>query len=280
MSTLVKWLVMLVLWLLFSLLAFQTCVKECCEGCCAPIETTTPPPPVETEVQRYPIDFNWNNAQAFTNEGYEAMRTRLVNEMGPDNTLVVTGRYYASEVSPDPAKYATMGLARAAMVRDLLAKYIPAERIVLSDLKLDDNANAQSGYFEAVDFEWRAKDAKETSEVVQLDNKVVIRFPYSSAVNDPDPTVDEYLDKLALRLSQTTERVRLTGHTDDRGPDDANMRLSERRTKFIRDLLVRKGVDKARIDMAWKGETMPTSTNDTEEGRHNNRRVEVEILPR
>ncbi|MEZ4984899.1 MAG: OmpA family protein [Saprospiraceae bacterium] len=278
MSTLMKWLVMLVLWLLFALLAFKTCVHECCTGCCEAEQTTiATPPAAPEEVQRYPIDFQWDDATAFTNEGFEALRTRLVNEMGDNDKLIITGRYFASEKSPDP-NFATMGLARAAKVRDLLAAYIDPARMELADLRLDDREGVQKGYFESVDLEWQAADAKEASEVVELDNKVVIRFPYNSAVKDADPEVDEYLNKLALRLSQTTERVNITGHTDNRGDDADNMKLSERRAKFIRDILVRKGVATDRLVLDWKGESDPTSTNETEEGRHNNRRVELQIL--
>jgi outer membrane protein OmpA-like peptidoglycan-associated protein len=92
-----------------------------------------------------------------------------------------------------------------------------------------------------------------------------------------DAKVDAYLDKLALRLSQTTETVQITGHTDNTGSRDGNRRLSERRAKSIRDILVGKGVASNRLTVDWKGQDSPVSTNETEQGRYNNRRVELRI---
>lgn len=261
-------------WLLFSWLTFSFCVRpHCCHDEVAVEEQT--PPPVEPAEERYPIDFQWDNANAFTNTGYDALQNRLVGEMGEDNTLVITGRYYASE--PAPEGFASMGLARAEKVKELLAGAIPAERIVTTDLRLNDQDGARAGYFEAVDFEWQEADAEEESEVVEIDDQIIIRFPFSSAVKDADAAVDEYLNKLAERLNSTQERVSITGHTDNVGSNEMNMRLSERRAKFIRDILRDKGVNADRLSVDWKGEEDPRSSNDTEEGRHNNRRVELRI---
>ena len=69
----------------------------------------------------------------------------------------------------------------------------------------------------------------------------------------------------------------ITGHTDNVGSDEANMRLSEGRANAVRDELIKRGVDAGRIEAAGKGETEPIATNDTDEGRAKNRRVEFTI---
>lgn len=274
-SSLMKWLGMLLIWLLFALITFHTCVKQ---KCCADknTEVVAPAPAPVEEVQRYPIDFQWNSAQAYTNEGYDDLRKRLIGEMTDDNKLVITGNYYESEAAPDGFK--TMGMARATAIRNLFAD-MPDERFILTDSKIPDNEAAQTGYFSSHDIKWKAADAEEGTEIVQLSSKhIAIRFPFSSVEKDRDPAVDDYLSKLAERMAQTTERVSITGHTDNKGPSDANMNLSERRAKYIRDILVDKGISVDRMDIKWEGEENPTSSNDTEEGRHNNRRVELQIL--
>jgi outer membrane protein OmpA-like peptidoglycan-associated protein len=267
---------MLLIWLIFSFIGFHACVKDECVNCQkTETEDVAPvPPPVETEA-RFPIDFQWDNAKAFTNDGYDAMRSRLISEMGEDNTLVITGKYYSSEAAPEG--YASMGMARAAQIRDLLTPDIPSERIILSDLKLDDLESAKTAYFESVDLEWQEKDAEEEIEIIEVDDNIVINFPHGSAQKVNDAKVDAYLDKLALRLSQTTETVQITGHTDNTGSQDGNRRLSERRAKSIRDILVGKGVASNRLTVDWKGQDSPVSTNETEQGRYNNRRVELRI---
>lgn len=272
-ASLKNWLWMLLIWFLFALFAFHSCVNKCCVK--EEVEEVIPTP--APEVQRYPIDFQWNNAQVHTNEGYEAIRDRLASEMSDDNQLVITGKYFASETAPEG--FASMGLARAAAFRDLLPDSISRDRITLTDLKLNDSDSAKEGYFESLDFEWQEADAEEEAEIIELSSdEIAIRFPFSSSTKDADPTVDDYLTTLAARMAQTTERVRITGHTDNIGSNDMNMKLSERRAKYIRDILSNKGVALDRMDVDWKGENEPTSSNDTEEGRHNNRRVVLKVL--
>ena len=69
--------------------------------------------------------------------------------------------------------------------------------------------------------------------------------------------------------------VTTEGHTDDRGADDANRALSERRAASVRDALVALGADASRFKVAGLGETQPLADNASTEGRARNRRVEV-----
>jgi len=74
-------------------------------------------------------------------------------------------------------------------------------------------------------------------------------------------------------------RVEIVGHTDNRGTSASNAKLAERRAGAVRDVLVRDGVDRARITIRGAGETRPVATNDTLEGRALNRRVEIITRP-
>jgi outer membrane protein OmpA-like peptidoglycan-associated protein len=93
------------------------------------------------------------------------------------------------------------------------------------------------------------------------------------------PTSNAELDKLtALLKSNPTLRIELGGHTDNVGADAANLTLSDQRAKAVRDHIIAKGIDGARITAKGYGETKPVTTNDTEEGRAQNRRTEVTVL--
>jgi outer membrane protein OmpA-like peptidoglycan-associated protein len=72
-------------------------------------------------------------------------------------------------------------------------------------------------------------------------------------------------------------QVEIAGHTDNTADDKYNMDLSTRRANSVVDYLVRNGVDRSRLTAKGYGETMPVSTNDTEDGRSENRRVEFII---
>lgn len=80
-----------------------------------------------------------------------------------------------------------------------------------------------------------------------------------------------------LLQDKPTVSIEISGHTDDVGADGDNLRLSQSRAEAVRDALVNKGINGSRVTAIGKGETEPIDTNDTEEGRANNRRTEFRI---
>ena len=78
-------------------------------------------------------------------------------------------------------------------------------------------------------------------------------------------------------------KIRIESHTDSKGSDEYNMRLSERRAKGARTYLIRRGISGARIEAKWYGETIAVAPNknadgsDNLEGRAQNRRTEFKI---
>lgn len=73
-------------------------------------------------------------------------------------------------------------------------------------------------------------------------------------------------------------RVRIVGHTDSDGEEDHNQILSEGRAESVKEAMVQRGINPDRIETEGKGESEPIDTNLTEEGKQNNRRVEVIVL--
>ncbi len=104
-----------------------------------------------------------------------------------------------------------------------------------------------------------------------------IFFDFDKATLKPESGPE--LDRLITMLKdKSTMEVEISGHTDNMGPDAYNMSLSERRAKTVVAYLVRGGIPKERLTVQFFGETKPTDTNDTKEGRSKNRRVEFLIL--
>jgi outer membrane protein OmpA-like peptidoglycan-associated protein len=88
------------------------------------------------------------------------------------------------------------------------------------------------------------------------------------------------LDQSAAALNRNPgSTVAVKGHADASGSDANNLVLSEARAESVRNALIERGVDASRITAAGYGETMPIASNDTPEGRAENRRVELEIRP-
>lgn len=72
--------------------------------------------------------------------------------------------------------------------------------------------------------------------------------------------------------------IEIRGHTDGKGSDSYNQRLSENRAKAVSDYLISKGISEKRIQYKGYGKSMPIDSNETEEGRAKNRRVEFKII--
>lgn len=285
MTAIPKILIMLALWLLYTFLVWRGCSEELC---CAMGEVTTPVGGDSAATQRYPIDFRWGDATAFTNAGYEQLRERILAQgKGKTNAILrITGQYFEDE--PTPSGFQNLGFARAENLKKLFADAV--DSIYVRAALEDERPNVRTGYFEAAIFEWDTtaiagtltpaqKDtASRSAEPDAIAESIEIRFPFGSTSRVEDPAVEQYLDKLAARAKQTKERISLTGHTDNVGGDAANLELGRRRANAIRDLLVQKGVPTAQITVVSKGESQPTDTNETEVGRHNNRRVLVQLI--
>lgn len=87
------------------------------------------------------------------------------------------------------------------------------------------------------------------------------------------------LEDLATYLVDNPEfRLRIAGHTDSQGAAQANLILSKKRAESVRDFLESRGVAKERMIVQFFGEEQPVATNDTAEGREQNRRVEMEVI--
>jgi len=103
-----------------------------------------------------------------------------------------------------------------------------------------------------------------------------ILFPFDSAELTAEARTN--LRKLAASLQdEARTNVMVVGHTDSVGRDAYNQQLSERRGRAAVDHLVSEGVASSRLVSRGRGEAEPIATNETDEGRQENRRVEVAI---
>lgn len=286
MTAIPKIIIMLALWLLYTFLVWRGCSEELC---CAAGDVT---PPIGADTtQRYPIDFRWDDATAFTNPGFDQLRESILaaGKGKANGILRITGLYFDGESKP--AGYENMGFARADNVKKLFANAV--DSIYQRARLVPEAAGARTNYFEGVTFEWdttsveaalrsaaadRSLTQDTTAAPSALAESIEIRFPFGSTQRVEDPAVNAYLDQLAQKVKQSGERISLTGHTDNVGSPESNAELGRRRANAIRDILVKKGVPAAQIVVDSKGETQPTDTNETEVGRHNNRRVLVQLV--
>ena len=92
------------------------------------------------------------------------------------------------------------------------------------------------------------------------------------------PVTKENLDELSLTLKKYDDtNILIEGHTDATGSDEYNMTLSRNRANAVSTYLLDKGINSNRITAVGYGENQPVASNDTVDGRQQNRRVEVAI---
>jgi len=102
---------------------------------------------------------------------------------------------------------------------------------------------------------------------------------FETAKADLRPESITELNRLKKLLVENPKlQIQLNGHTDNVGTDEDNLQLSDARAKAVHDYLIAGGIAENRLKYKGYGESMPIDTNDTPQGRQNNRRTEFEII--
>ncbi len=122
--------------------------------------------------------------------------------------------------------------------------------------------------------------ADDVEKKMEVGEKLIlqgINFETNSSNITPDS--EEILNNsLKYIQAHPDESFEISGHTDSRGSRNHNMRLSKDRAESVKQWLVNKGVDPSRLTTEGYGPDQPVDSNDTEEGRANNRRIEFKRI--
>ncbi|NGZ75201.1 OmpA family protein [Saccharibacillus alkalitolerans] len=115
-------------------------------------------------------------------------------------------------------------------------------------------------------------------EPVKLEIEDTLLFDYDKA--ELKPEASKTLDGIVKALKELDgASVEIQGHTDDRGSDDYNLDLSERRAQAVLRYFEESGLENVNFTAAGYGKKQPVASNDTEEGRGRNRRVDLVVAP-
>ncbi|WP_296622919.1 OmpA family protein [Marivirga sp.] len=114
----------------------------------------------------------------------------------------------------------------------------------------------------------------EVGKTVIIDN-IYFNFDKTTLKEASFPELDRLTD---LMMQNPGIKIEILGHTDSKGSDDYNLTLSEGRAQSVMQYLLDKGITAQRMNAKGLGETSPIRSNETEEGRAENRRVEFTIV--
>jgi outer membrane protein OmpA-like peptidoglycan-associated protein len=120
--------------------------------------------------------------------------------------------------------------------------------------------------------------------VTRNGNDITLNMPgnvtFATASSDLRPDFMSTLNSVALVLKEYDKTIlEVAGHTDNVGADQYNQALSERRAQSVATYLENQGILARRMMTVGAGESRPVASNDTEEGRQTNRRVELTLEP-
>jgi outer membrane protein OmpA-like peptidoglycan-associated protein len=112
--------------------------------------------------------------------------------------------------------------------------------------------------------------------VLNMPSSVTFGFDSSELTSQARSSLNEVSNVLR---EYTDTRVNIAGHTDSIGDANYNQRLSERRAQAVGNYVSQNGVSPTRLNTVGYGEAQPVASNETEQGRAQNRRVEITLTP-
>ena len=118
--------------------------------------------------------------------------------------------------------------------------------------------------------------SKDESDVVVLDTSK-LKFDFNSATIKEE--YNPILEKLKNYIESKNYKISITGYTDSKGTKEYNKELSLRRAESVEEKLIELGLPPEKIiETKGKGDSNPIASNDTEEGRTANRRIEIQFI--
>jgi len=221
----------------------------------------------------------------------DIVRVKLLEKEKPDPVVMVTGNVYnAKTKKPISAAlvYETLpdgmeaGNAISGAIDGAFKIVLPYDKNYLiratSDKFFAQSENLNLDSLVKAGFKEIHKDLYlvpiEIGQIVRLNN---VFFDFDKWDLRAESFVE--LDRVVKLLSENPAiEIEMSAHTDSKGSDDYNFKLSDNRAKSVREYIISKGIAESRIISKGYGETQPVATNDTDDGRQLNRRVEFKIL--
>jgi len=178
-----------------------------------------------------------------------------------------------------------IGAASGAVIGMITTNHKHRQRNALIGAGIGALAGGSVGYYMDVqEAKLRERLRNSGVSVTRSGNQIVLNMPgnitFRTDSADISDSFYEVLNSVVLVLNEYQKTsIDVVGHTDNVGADNYNQQLSERRARSVAEYMAGQGVLPARLLIAGRGENQPIASNDNPEGRAQNRRVTLQIIP-
>lgn len=213
------------------------------------------------------LQFDCASTSIDTLEAWPEAKASILAGRQDGKILLLVGPYYNDEIEKK-------GTVRANGVALLLEDAIAPGRFGYGAHYAGDCEETKIHLLHELKYKWvwRNKDITENYD------HTLVYYKFDSDEEIKSEMVSAYFDEVAAALIQSGETVKLTGHTDAEGTDEYNVELGIKRAAAFQKSLIRRNVPEDQIIVESMGRSMPVESNETEEGRQKNRRVELRVI--
>ena len=210
------------------------------------------------------------------NAALDSIATYL--RLNPTKNLEITGQFHPSLETND-TEYSNLGLARADFIQqELVARGIDANRFIKSydRISRDDFFTENDTLIGGVGLVLVDNDIATLESLMA--EKPDLYFDSGSSYLQMTPQLRGFITQVIQYLNANPEqKLGLVGHTDSQGSANSNLRIGRERANTVKQYFTEFGLNADRISVSSQGERQPIASNNSEEGRAQNRRVEIQI---
>ncbi len=231
------------------------------------------------------IDFNRSSFTHLTPLSAEVNgsleKTAEYLKANPERSLTITGVYGKDE--KNSSAFENLGIARANNIKQVLTKMgVSASQLATAGTLLGAGYTFKDVMYNGVNFSFdKAADFSGRLAAIKsrlLGKPLTLYFPSGKQeVNLSAQQRKDFSDMVFYLDNVAKSSLEVSGHTDNVGNAAGNKRLSRKRAEFVRDYLVGNGLSRNRLSANGFGPDKPIASNDTDDGKAKNRRVEVTL---
>lgn len=213
------------------------------------------------------LQFECSSTNVDTLDAWKEAKAEILFGRQDGKMLLLVGPYFNEEIEKK-------GTIRANGVAILLEDVLAPGRIGYGAYYAGDCEETKIHYLHELKYKWVWRN----EDITENFDHTLVYYKFDSDEEIENENVKLYFDEVAASLIESGDSIMLTGHTDADGTDEYNQELGLERAMAFKRSLTRRNVPEAQIMVESKGRSMPIESNETEEGRQKNRRVELRMV--